>query len=232
MLKATVTYSTQFIDFRRLEIEFWALESSLLKEKGMQVQFQMRNVQTGDATIFCKGLLDGYSSWSESPVALALRALHTLYTDWHLSVPSELKTQNVASMQIVIQYEVNTIRNTVLSSISLTRDPGTKEMYQVLRTVDSDAAWPLQITSESAVPLGVALKLLAFENSSPIDFSAFPPSPQVTVHTDEDRRRVVQLAELPDYAIPAFQTYIAGKGTHRKGDAAIPIGRWQSFLRS
>jgi hypothetical protein len=209
-----------------------ALESRLLQERGMQVQFQLRDTQTDKVNIFCKGLLDGYAPWSESPAALALRAMHTLYTDWHESIPAALKEHQVASMQIVIAYAREGIENTILTSVSLTRDPSTRESYRVLRSVDAGSAWPLQISSKSAVPLGIALKLLAFENSAPIAFSAFPPAPQVVAHTDEDRRRVVSMADLPDYAITAFRAYLAGKGAHGQGDSRASFGRWQSFLRS
>jgi len=232
MLTATITYSSDLARFHRLEVEMSALESALLQERGMQVQFQLRDAQTDTAKLFCKGLLDGYMPWSETPTALALRALHTLYTDWHESVPAALKERPVASMQVVIAYSSEGVENTVLASISLTQDPGTRESYQVLRSIDAGAIWPLQIRSESAVPLGIALKLLAFENSSPIDFSAFPPTPHVIAHTNTDRRRVIRLSELPDYAVAAFQAYIAGKEANRKDDAVVAAGRWQSFLRS
>lgn len=232
MIKAIITYSNKLVEFRRFEIEMTFLERPLSQQHGMQVQFQFRNTVTGEVNIVCKGLLEMYSPWSESPVALTLRVLHTLYTEWHESVPAGLRAEGVASMQIVVLYANGGVEDTPLTSVSLTKVPGTMESYEVLRSMDADATWPLQISTESAVPLGVALKLLAFENSSPIDFSVFPPCPQVTARTDADRRRVVQMAELPDYAIPAFQAYVAGKGAYRQGDAAVPIGRWRSFLRS
>lgn len=232
MLTATITYSSDLARFHRLEVEMSSLESTLLQERGMQVQFKLRDAQTDTAKIICKGLLDGYMPWSESPTALALRAMHALYTDWHENIPATLKERLVASMQIVIAYSCEGVENTVLTSISLTQDPGTRESYKVLRSIDASATWPLQIRSESAVPLGIALKLLAFENSSPIDFSAFPPTPHVTVHTDADRRRMIRLSDLPDYAVTAFRAYIAGKGTYRKDDTAVSVSRWQSFLRS
>lgn len=232
MIKATITYSTKLVVFRRFEIEMSVLERPLFQEQGMQVQFQFRDMATSEVNIVCKGLLETYAPWSESPVALTLRALHTLYTDWHQSIPAELRAHGVASMQIVVAYASEGIEDTTLSSVSLTQVPGTVESYQVLRSVDADAAWPLQISAESAVPLGIALKLLAFENSAPIDFGTFPPGPEVIAHTDDDRRRVVSMAELPDYATTAFQVYLAGKESHRIGDARVSSGQWQSFLRS
>jgi hypothetical protein len=232
MIKAIITYSNKLVLFRRFEIEMSVLERPLLQEQGMQVQFQFRDTATGAVKIVCKGLLETYSPWSESPVALTLRALHTLYTEWHESVPAELRVEGVASMQIVVAYANRGTEDTPLTSISLTKVPGTAESYEVLRSVDADASWPLQISSESAVPLGIALKLLAFENSSPIDFNVFPPPPKVVTHADADRMRVVQMSELPDYAVTAFQAYVAGNGAYRQGDAAVPIGRWRSFLRS
>jgi hypothetical protein len=232
MIKAIITYSNKLVQFRRFEIEMSVLERPLLQEHGMQVQFQFRDTATRAVNIVCKGLLEMYAPWSESPVALTLRALHTLFTEWHESVPTELRAEGVASMQIVVAYANSDVKDIPLTSISLTKVPGTVGSYEVLRSVDSDASWPLQISSESAVPLGIALKLLALENSSPIDFSVFPPPPQVAAHADADRRRVVQMSELPDYAVPAFQAYVAGKGTYRNGDAAVSFSRWQSFLRS
>jgi len=209
-----------------------ALESKLLQERGMQVQFQLRDAQTDQAKMFCKGLLDGYAPWSESPTALTLRAMHALYTDWHESIPAALTERQVASMQIVIAYSCGGAEDTVLTSISLTQDPSTRESYQVLRSIDAGAAWPLQIRPQSAVPLGVALKLLAFENSAQMDFSVFPPAPQIVARTDEERRRVVSLPDVPDYAAAAFKAYLAGKGPTRHGDRNVPFRRWQSFLRS
>lgn len=198
----------------------------------MQVQFQLRDSKTDKAKMFCKGLLDGYLPWSESPTALTLRSMHALYTDWHESIPPALKELHVASMQIVIAYSCKGTENTLLTSVSLTKEPSTHESYQVLRSADVSAAWPLQIRRESAVPLGIALKLLAFENSAQIDFSMFPPAPQVVAHTCEDKRRVVPLSEVPDYAVPAFKAYLTGKGSHQHDDSNISFARWQSFLRS
>jgi hypothetical protein len=231
MIKATITYSSKLVEFRRLEIEMTALERPLLQERGMQVQFQFRSPD-GELSIFCKGLLETYAPWSESPVALTLRVLHTLYTDWHESIPAELQARGVASMQIVIEYAGNGGRVTTMTSVSLTQEPGTDESYQVLRSIDVGAAWPLQISSESAVPLGLALKLLAFENSSKIDFSTYPPAPQVFARIDDDRRRVVSMADLPDYATTAFQAYLTGNGPYSNGDPSVSLGQWQSFLRS
>jgi hypothetical protein len=232
MLKATITYSSDLVRFRRLEMEMSFLESELLADSGMQVQFQFRDHKTNEVEIFCKGLLGHYKAWSESPVALTLRALHALYTDWHESIPAELRQQDVASMQIVVTYARAGEEDTPLTSVSLTKEPDRLESYSVLRSSDAAAAWPLQIRAASAVPLGIALKLLAFENSAPINFSTFPPAPQVAAHTDDDRRRVVSMTDLPDYAVPAFRTYLAGKGSYRQGDSRAPFGRWQSFLRS
>jgi hypothetical protein len=232
MIRATITYSNKLVDFRRFEIEMSVLERPLFQEQGMQVQFQFRDTATSEVNIVCKGLLETYAPWSESPIALTLRALHTLYTDWHESIPAELRAHGVASMQIVVAYVSGGVEDTTLNSVSLTQVPGTAESYQVLRSVDAHAAWPLQISSESAVPLGIALKLLAFENSAPIDYSAFPPEPQVIAHTDEDRRRMVSMADLPDYATTAFQAHLAGNGPYSNGDARVSFGQWQSFLRS
>lgn len=232
MIKATITYSTKLVAFRRFEIEMSVLERPLFQEQGMQVQFQFRDTASSEVNIVCKGLLDSYTPWSESLVALTLRALHTLNTDWHESIPAELRENGVASMQIVVAYASDGIEDTTLNSVSLTQVPGTAESYHVLRSVDADAAWPLQISAESAVPLGIALKLLALENSASIDFSTFPSGPEVIAHTDHDRRRVVSMNELPDYATTAFQAYLAGKGSHRIDDARASFGQWQSFLRS
>lgn len=232
MITATITYSVDLLQFRRFEIEMSVLHSPLHGEQGMQLQFQFRDLEAGRVNIVCKSLFDGYAPWSESPTALTLRALHALYTDWHESIPAELRAKGVGSMQIVVAYTSDGVEYTTLASVSLTQVPGTAESYQVLRSVDADAAWPLQISSESAVPLGVALKLLAFENSGPIDFNLFPSEPQVTARTDEDRSRVVSMTDLPDYAVPAFRAYLAGTGSYRQGDIRAPFGRWQSFLRS
>jgi len=158
--------------------------------------------------------------------------MHTLYTDWHESIPAALKERQVASMQIVITYSCDAVEDTVLTSVSLTQDPSTRESYQVLRSIDAGAAWPLQIRSESAVPLGIALKLLAFENSALLDFSTFPPAPQVVARMDEDRRRVIAVPDVPDYAAAAFDAYLAGKGAYIQGDRNVSFGRWQSFLQS
>lgn len=232
MLTATITYSSDLARFHRLEVEMSSLESTLLQERGMQVQFKLRDAQTDTAKIICKGLLDGYMPWSESPTALALRAMHALYTDWHENIPATLKERLVASMQIVIAYSCEGVENTVLTSISLTQDPGTRESYKVLRSIDASATWPLQIRSESAVPLGIALKLLAFENSAQLDFSTFPPTPQVVARMDEERRRVISVPDVPDYAAAAFDAYLAGKGAYVQGDRNVSFGRWQSFLQS
>jgi len=231
MIKATITYSSKLVEFRRFEIEMSVLERPLLQQRGMQVQFQFRSPE-GEVSIFCKGLFDTYAPWSESPVALTLRALHALYTDWHESIPAELRAYSVASMQIVVAYATSGDEDTTLTSISLTRVPGTVESYQVLRSADADAAWPLQISSESAVPLGIALKLLAFENSNQIDFNAFPPPPQIVAHMDLDRRQVVSIADLPDYAITAVRAYLVSNGSYREDDTNLAFGHWQSFLRS
>lgn len=232
MITATITYSVDLLQFRRFEIEMSVLHRPLHGEQGMQLQFQFRDLEAGRVNIVCKSLFDGYAPWSESPTALTLRALHALYTDWHESIPAELHANGVGSMQIVVAYASDGVEYTTLTSMSLTQVPGTAESYQVLRSVDADAAWPLQISSESAVPLGVALKLLAFENSAPINFSAFPPAPQVIARTDEDRRGVVSMADLPDYATTAFQAYLAAKGSYRPGNGNVSAGSWQSFLWS
>jgi hypothetical protein len=231
MLKATVTYSSNLVEFTKVEVEMSHLASPLTKQSGLQVQFQIRD-QSDRAQIICKGFLDTYAPWSESPTAQTLRVFHTLYTDWRRSVPEAILQGDVASMQISISYPIDDEPETSLTSMSLTRQPGTVASYALQRSVDGAASWHLEIRPESAVPLGIALKLLAFENSAQIDFSKFPASPQVAAHTDDDRRRMVLMSDLPDYAVDAFQAYIKGMGSYRQGDSCVPLGQWLSFLRS
>jgi hypothetical protein len=230
MLKATLTYSSNLVAFTKVEVEMSHLASTLTKQYGLQAQFQTHDQRNG-SQIICKGFLDTYAPWAESPVAQTLRVFHALYTDWHQSVPEFLLHGDVASMQITISYFSDEVAET-LTSMSLTRQPGTVASYALQRSIDGAASWPLEIPPESAVPLGLTLKVLAFENSAPIDFSAFPPTPQVVAHMDEDRRRVISMSDLPDYAVTAFQAYLIGKGSYRRGDSRASFGRWQSFLRS
>src|SRR5471030_278705 len=106
MIKVTITYSPDLVQFHHFEIEMSVLQRSLMREIGMQLQFQFRDQKTGNANITNKGFLADYAPWSESPTALSLRALHTLYSDWSDSVPVGLKQGPVASMQIAITYEL------------------------------------------------------------------------------------------------------------------------------
>lgn len=159
MIKVTISYSVDSVQSYCFEIEMSVLQRPLMKEQGMQLQYQFRDSQRGQVRITGKGLLDGYAPWSESPTALALRALHTLYTDWSESIPAELTLGRTVSMQVDIAYVLGTTATTLTSS-SVTRALGTEESYYMQRSIDGAATWPVQIRSEAAVPLGTALKFV------------------------------------------------------------------------
>jgi hypothetical protein len=234
MIRATFTYSSELIKFRRFVVEMSALGSSLLHVRGMQVHFQMQNAPDADGpSIFCKGWLDTYAPWTENPVALTLRVLHTLYTDWYESIPAALLEHGVASMQIEVAYVGKATDELTMTSMSLTQDPGMRKSYQVLRSIDAGAAWPLEIPQEAATPLGIALKLLAFENSAPIDFSRFPPPLNLPVHMAAGVPRAVSIGDIPDYAQAALQRFLGDQGPRLANrHLLISERKWNSFLVS
>jgi hypothetical protein len=229
MIKTTINYSTNSVQSRCLELEMSFLKRPLMGEQGMQVQFQFRDSDTDKTQIFCKGLFDGYSPWSESPCALALRALHTFYTEWFESIPAELTGGQIVSMKIDISY-INDCTSTTLTSSSIIRAFGTEESYYMQRSVDGNASWPIQIRGESAAPLGTALKLLAFENSDKVDFSTFPPALKLQV-TNLHPGRVVAVADVPAYARAALQAYDNEPNSSANDHQGwIPVSKWNAFL--
>lgn len=231
MLKATIKYSIDSAQFHCLEITMSALQRPLMREQGMELQLQFHDLESGKSRMTGKGLFETYAPWSESPTALALRAMHALYVDWRDITPPSLQEGQVSSMQIEISY-VSGKGSTLLTTSSALLSPGTSESYELKRHVDVNAAWPMQIRGDSTCALGMALKLLAFENSSQIDLNIFPPPLELPV-TNLHPGFAIAIADVPDYARRALLAYLgeptSSVNAHQRW---LPISRWHSFLAS
>lgn len=238
MLTATITYSSDYFQFRRLVVEMAVVDSALVSNPGLTATFKLSNSESGKLETVCAGLLRQYPAWSESAVALTLRSVFAFYTQWYSSVPVELMKSSVATMQIVIAYSrTGAIDDFVpLTSVSLTREPGGLKTYNIARNADANAAWPIEIPVSSAVPLGISLKMLAFENSALMDFEEYPLPLRLNPHIAADGRKVISWRDVPDYARDAFNIFRQGVaplvGPADHSDEPIPFGDWLAFLKT
>lgn len=207
------------------------LINALLGWRGMELTFATCEGAEA-ATTFCKGVLEGYHAWSESPVALAFRALHTLYTQWHVSVPAGLINAGTTGLELVIEYRAsNDDAYVALHSASLCREFGAAEAYRISYPAEAASDWPIEIQAADAQPLAVALKLLAFEHASWMDFSTYPPAPERTIDTDVMGHDKEVSAIVPEYARAAFSAFM--KSEKRPAHADTLVGRkraWDLFL--
>ena len=231
MLKVSISYQSETTQDHYFQIEMEPLINALLGWRGMELTFATCE-GTGAATTFCKGVLEGYHAWSESTVALTLRALHTLYTQWHVSVPAGLINAGTTGLELVIEYRASNEDGYVaLHTASLCREFGAVGAYRISHPAEAASDWPIEIQAEDAQPLAIALKLLAFEHASRIDFSTYPPSPERTIDTDVMGHDKEVSAIVPEYARDAFSAFM--KSAKRPAHADTLAGRkraWDLFL--
>jgi len=233
MLRVLISYQGATAQILYFRIEMEPLVNELLEWRGMELTFA-----TGEgaesATTFCKGVLEGYHAWSESTVALSLRALHTLYTQWHVSVPAGLINAGTTGLELVIEYRASKEDDYVpLHSVSLCREFGAAGAYRISHPAEAASDWPIEIQAADAQPLAVALKLLAFEHGSWMDFSTYPPAPELTIDTDVMGHDKEVSSIVPEYAHAAFSAFM--KSAKRPAHADTLFGRkraWDLFLRT
>lgn len=206
--------------------------STLVTISGMQIEVAHGIAHGGPVRTVCKGLLGDYHAWSESPVALTLRALHTLHTQWHVSVPAGLINAGTTDLELVIEYRAsNEDAYVALHSASLRREFGAAGAYRISHPAEAASDWPIEIQAADAQPLAVALKLLAFEHASRMDFSTYPPAPERTIDTDVMGQDKEVSAIVPEYARAAFSAFM--KSEKRPAHADTLVGRkraWDLFL--
>ena len=177
-------------------------------------------------------MLEGYHCWSESAIALSLRALHTLYTQWHVSVPTGLINASTTGLELIIEYRASNEDDYVpLHSVSLRREFGAAGAYRISHPAEAASDWPIEIQAADAQPLAVALKLLAFEHAAWMDFSTYPSAPKVTIDTDVLGHGKAVSSIVPEYARAAFSAFM--KSAKRPAHADTLVGRkrvWDLFL--
>lgn len=232
MLNTRITYSAGGAPSHTLQLTMTPVCSALITISGMQIEVAHGIAHGGQIRTICKGLLNDYHAWSESPVALALRALHTLHTQWHISVPAGLINASTTRLELVIEYRAsNEDAYVALHSASLCREFGAAEAYRISYPAEAASDWPIEIQAADAQPLAVALKLLAFEHASWMDFSTYPPAPERTIDTDVMGHDKEVSAIVPEYARAAFSAFM--KSEKRPAHADTLVGRkraWDLFL--
>jgi hypothetical protein len=234
MLKASISYTRKDAPTGLLTIEMRSMQFPLLRLSGMELVFAIQHAGQPNTRAFCKMGFEGYNAWSESPLALSLRALATFYTECHDSIPAELIEGEVTAMTISIDYApVEKMATSNLMSVSLTMDATQGSVYLISHPGEGRSVWPIESPSPDAHVMCIALKLLAFEQATGIDIHRYPAAPKAHIGPNvlQHRKSIEEL--IPEYAREAFRVFMAL--SKRPPNSHYLVGRiklWELFLRT
>lgn len=183
------------------------------------------------------GHLAGYSTWSEAPLALLLRALHLLRVQGFSSISRSLLEHPVRDLSLsVLHLTRNGLSGPELAELTL-KKVGYEDGYTLTQSLPNRSLFPMHIAADSAVPLGAALKAVAQVQLESIDLHTLPTAVQVTALTDDNRRRHVLREQIPYFALAAFDAYSDAFASNPEDSAAslrseslVPADVWANFL--
>ena len=177
------------------------------------------------------GILKNYHPWSETPLALLLRALHLFRVEWFSAVPRELITRPVLDVDLsVVHLTSDKLAGSPLASLSL-KKIGFDDKYSLLQQLPNRAMFPMQLDERSAVPLGAAIKAVSQVQVESVDLLIFPAAltPEILSGAGGDRK--ILRDQLPYYAIAAFDAYRARKAQQgHMTDSFVPAQHWSDFV--
>lgn len=177
------------------------------------------------------GILENYHPWSETPLALLLRALHLLRVSWFSAIPHELIARPVLDVHLsVIHLTSDGMTGSQLASLSL-KKVGLEEDYSFRQQLPNRAMFKMQVDEWSAVPLGAAIKAVAQAQVEPVDLHTTPAALTPEVLSGASGEQKILRDQLPYYVDAAFDAYRARNAVHgRPTDSLVPAQHWSDFV--
>lgn len=177
------------------------------------------------------GILENYHPWSETPLALLLRALHLLRVSWFSAIPQELISRPVLDVHLSVYHLTSDgLTGSQLASLSL-KKIGLHDEYSLAQQLPNRAMFPMHIDEWSAVPLGAAIKAVAQAQVESVDLHTLPVALTQEFLSDASGERKILRDQLPHYATAAFDAYSVKKApqiplTH----SLVSAQQWNDFV--
>lgn len=225
MFRATFAFSNH-ADMRILEIDVLANIDD--PKSSIDLRYKVQRKCDESFELIQVGRLDGYSAWSEPPLALLLRSLHLLRVTWFSAIPPVLISRPVLNMSLsVVHLNQRNVTGVELASLSLEK-VGIDDGYVLIQQLPNRARFPMHIDAWSAIPLGAAAKAVAQALTEPVDLHAIPvPNPMAAVIDVHGQRHVLR-EQLPHFAVPAFNAY--KPNSTDLPQSLVPAAAWADFL--
>jgi hypothetical protein len=203
----------------------------------VELTYKVKVAEDAPSDVIHVAQLEGYSAWSEAPLALLLRALHLLRLQGLSSIPASLLENPVRDLSLSVTHLTrNGLSGPEIAALTL-KKIGYEAGYTLTQALPNRSRFPMQIDAGSAVPLGAALKALAQVQLEAVDLHAFPKAVRASALTDESGRRSFLREQLPYYAVAAFDAYRDAYAAHfgnsaasQRNESLTLASDWDNFL--
>lgn len=233
MIRATFCYSMLTGSDGRFDVD--AQAATVDNAPAVLLTYKSSTSASEQLTVFHVGQLTGYTQWSEAPLALVLRALFFLRTQWYWHIPTELLEGTIRGMDVAVKLvDARGDSGAELATLSLAQLPGAEGQYSLAQSPGEGFHGELNLRPWTSFPLGVAFNALAQSQSqlTYVDLQKWPEPLSLEPLTNQQGHRYVLREHVPKYALQAFDAYGSTLRLLRAGDCAalIPAAAWQAFL--